>query len=68
MSPARGDRELIEVLLQGWAGRAVLVRPREKIDHDLAGTRDLAQTRDRRAMPRVVQHQVQQLESPYSAA
>src|SRR5258708_31743131 len=53
---------MVEILLERRAGRGVLVRPREKIDHHFARTRDFAQTRGRLAMPRVIEHPVEQLE------
>ena len=68
MSPARGECELIAYFCRDGPVDPLLVRPRQKIDHDLAGTRDFAQPGDRRAMARVVQHQVEQLEPQYSAA
>src|SRR5205823_13774098 len=48
--------------LERRARRGVLVRSREKIDHHFARTRDFAQTRGRLAMPRVIEHPVEQLE------
>ena len=66
--PTGADRSLgagsqrvdVEVALQRSGGRAVLVRPVQKIHQDLPGSRDLAQTGDRSTMTRICQSEIQQ--------
>jgi len=61
-SGANGKRVLIEVLLQRFGSRSVLVRPVEEVDNELADAREFAQPRLRLPVPRIVERQVEKLE------
>src|SRR5262245_28135610 len=61
-SEAGCDSIRVEVLLERWSRRAVLIRPSQEIDDDFPGSRNLPQTRDRPPVTRIVQREVDQLE------